>query len=700
MRLLECYIENFGRLKDFRYTFTDGLNIFNEQNGFGKTTLSVFIKAMFYGLEDTKKAKLEENDRKHYLPWQGGRFGGSLSFESAKGRFRIERIFSAKASEDEYKLYDLETGKESTLYSERVGEEIFGIDADGFERTVFLSERRLSVKNDNKSISAKLSDLVGADGDVGEMDEALKLLEEKRKYYYKKGGSGRLGEIKSNIANADAKINALLRLRDVHKEKEERLKALKIKIGELEKAKDTAAKKEAFAAYENQYKAMDSAKLACERSISEIKQRFGGTVPTDDEVRTAERASDEYSRLGEALQMPKRQEVFENTAELDTYIKLASESKNQNNVNKTFHFWFIGAASSAVIGALLGAFVLQILYTVSVFAVPCLIFGFLNLKALSSKEKEETALLPTLDFINRRTETSVTRERLLEALVRIKAENEAKEKLYENSLREFKIKESEQARQKEILDSFYAKYAQDSPSLSEIREQVMRYNMLVRELAEKEKALVDFASKYGIDRESTQKNGDNLPSIEELDLQCRAARSEYTLLLRECNEDAEEISSLDELYEKRAELSDELCAAEEYYNTVLLTKEHLTKAKDRLTARYLGGTRSAFDRYLAEIGNESGEGFTMNTSFELTKSEGAKSVTTDAYSLGTRDFYALAARLALVDALYENESPFIILDDPFVHLDDKKTAAALNLIEKLADKRQIIYFTCSSSRCL
>ena len=35
------------------------------------------------------------------------------------------------------------------------------IDADGFERTVFLSERNLSVKNENKTVSAKLSNLVG-----------------------------------------------------------------------------------------------------------------------------------------------------------------------------------------------------------------------------------------------------------------------------------------------------------------------------------------------------------------------------------------------------------------------------------------------------------------------------------------------------------------------------------------------------------
>ena len=63
MKLIECYIESFGKLEGFKYNFSDGLNTVKADNGYGKTTLTVFIKAMLYGLDDTKKAKLEENDR-------------------------------------------------------------------------------------------------------------------------------------------------------------------------------------------------------------------------------------------------------------------------------------------------------------------------------------------------------------------------------------------------------------------------------------------------------------------------------------------------------------------------------------------------------------------------------------------------------------------------------------------------------------
>ena len=89
MKLIECYIENFGRLSDLRLSFSDGLNILCKENGFGKTTLTVFIKAMLFGLDDTKKARIEENDRKHYMPWQGGRFGGTLTFECEGEKYRL-----------------------------------------------------------------------------------------------------------------------------------------------------------------------------------------------------------------------------------------------------------------------------------------------------------------------------------------------------------------------------------------------------------------------------------------------------------------------------------------------------------------------------------------------------------------------------------------------------------------------------------
>ena len=71
MKIIECYIENFGKISDKRFEFKDGFNTILAENGYGKTTLSVFIKCMLYGMNDTRKVSLDENERKRYLPWSG-----------------------------------------------------------------------------------------------------------------------------------------------------------------------------------------------------------------------------------------------------------------------------------------------------------------------------------------------------------------------------------------------------------------------------------------------------------------------------------------------------------------------------------------------------------------------------------------------------------------------------------------------------
>ena len=52
-----------------------------------------------------------------------------------------------------------------------------------------------------------------------------------------------------------------------------------------------------------------------------------------------------------------------------------------------------------------------------------------------------------------------------------------------------------------------------------------------------------------------------------------------------------------------------------------------------------------------------------------------------------------------MDALFEGEQPFLILDDPFVDFDDMHLQEARKLIKEIAKNKQIIYFVCHSSRC-
>ena len=55
VKLINCYIENFGMFSEYSADFKSGLNCIYSKNSTGKTTLSVFICTMLYGFPETRK---------------------------------------------------------------------------------------------------------------------------------------------------------------------------------------------------------------------------------------------------------------------------------------------------------------------------------------------------------------------------------------------------------------------------------------------------------------------------------------------------------------------------------------------------------------------------------------------------------------------------------------------------------------------
>jgi uncharacterized protein YhaN len=54
--------------------------------------------------------------------------------------------------------------------------------------------------------------------------------------------------------------------------------------------------------------------------------------------------------------------------------------------------------------------------------------------------------------------------------------------------------------------------------------------------------------------------------------------------------------------------------------------------------------------------------------------------------------------MALVEAMYKGEKPFVICDDPFTDFDEVKVKNGMSFIKEISDEYQVIYFTCHSSR--
>ena len=291
MKLIRLHIENFGKLQGFDYSFDKGLNVLLQENGWGKSTLAAFIKAMLYGMPASSKQSLDENERKKYMPWQGGAYGGSLEFSTATGKYRIERFFGAKESGDSFALYDLATNCESNRYSSRIGEELFGIDADGFARTVYLSQHAVVAKGDNNSITAKLGDLLDDVDDIGSFDDAMAALDKRRRYYKMTGERGRIADIEREIASLRAQIEQLSRTEETMHQKEAELVSLGERIKEV-----TAAVEEVRATLRRagvireravlvaQKEKMQKELATLEESARALDVRMRGKHPTPEEI--------------------------------------------------------------------------------------------------------------------------------------------------------------------------------------------------------------------------------------------------------------------------------------------------------------------------------------------------------------------------------------------------------------------------------
>ena len=94
MRLLSLYINGFGKFKNKELKFSEKMNIVYGYNEAGKSTIFMFIKAMFYGLERAKGRASKSDTWTKFKPWGNGDiYGGSLRFSYRDKDYRIERDF-------------------------------------------------------------------------------------------------------------------------------------------------------------------------------------------------------------------------------------------------------------------------------------------------------------------------------------------------------------------------------------------------------------------------------------------------------------------------------------------------------------------------------------------------------------------------------------------------------------------------------
>ena len=662
MILKECYVSSFGKLKDFKYNFDKNINVINRENGFGKTTLTIFIKSMFYGLNDSKR-DVDNNERKKYKPWNSlDKFGGYLIFEKKGLLYKIERFFGNKESEDTCVLTDLTTGKTYENCS-NLGKQIFEIDEEGFYSTTFFSQKDFTVKS-NTSLTSKFNAVNEIDSSLF-FDKALQKVMDKAKEYKYSGDRGLINDTKRKITQTEIEINNLIQSREVlqNLKKQElevnnEISILKDEIQDITEKVTLSAKYQAYKDNESLFNRLSLENKNILEKIDEYKNALNNNKVTDEEIKACKNSIDELNGIY------KQKEIL--SQDIEQLNAQKEELKNKKNTSKTTLFF--------ILSALILTFSIVFLFINYIVSIPffalflaCLIPAIILLsKNESTKDQGVVTLLDT-------------KQKQLDEL-----------KLFVNSY----IKS---------LDLFFARFNLLSIDYSARLEELKK---ILINIADCEKSLkinndtlssLNFDASFSVETPCDYNPSELKSLLNSKNVRLQEKLKEQSNLASNIKHKESEISNLTYLENKLEEHTLLLSKQQEELEILKLTSKYLQKADENLKIRYKTPIQNAFDKYLNVI--LSGKMVAdIDIDFNVLVNEQALTVQPEYFSKGLRNVLEICKRLSLIEVLFVAEKPFIILDDPFSNLDGDKIDSALETLKELSKEYQIIYFTCHNSR--
>lgn len=770
MKLISLYIENFGGLHQYSLDFEHGLTVIEEANGFGKTTLAEFIRAMFYGFP--RKAKtLDKSLRQKYTPWNGGKYGGNLVFEADGSRYRVERSFGTTPKGDSFTLIDLATNKKSSRYSEALGLELFQLDADSFERSTYLPQMSDGQVLTTDSIRSKLSNLVEDTNDVGNFEKAMAALKARRTTFVPYRGSGgsvmqansRITQLQEQLRQAESQQDDLestiLRIEELRQEQDETEISREQVRQEMRRTSEAAV----AAAIHRQHDRLQEKLAAIEGDCNHLQAGYPAGIPESDTIENARQAAAQLEILNsrvvtEQEDLDAQAFLEENRSRFEAHIPTSEELEDCRNQCREYselrdRIMELAAELTRQPGVKVNPLALILLLLAGIgglgFGVWLLrggsVWGYAALgigaaaligsifaavrlakvrKQLQLFRQKQIDTRTEMDRLSAQTEQLTVRiEAFLGAYGPVEgvefygllAELEHSSEDYlraKNRVAQWQqekaVHEEELARWNGVLAAFFEDAGltmeQNVRSqLLHIRDDRKDWEEMQEETQQAGRELEQFcqANSYQL----SQQVPENLANPEEL----KQSETALTARLNACSEELLRQQQRKDLLQSQVQqipaLLDELqlwqekkTADQKKSDLLDDTMAMLEQAQENLSKAYLGPIRASFAGYLGKLWEEQDGQVLVTPDLDVQLERYGAARELGYFSAGQTDTVMLCMRFALVDALFGAEKPFVILDDPFINLDDERTAQALELLQSLAQDRQIIYLTCNSSR--
>ena len=766
MKLIKCHIENFGKLNNFEFNFSEGFNSIKEENGWGKSTFATFIKSMFYGLPSTTKRNLDENERKKYTPWQGGNFGGNIDFEINGKQYRIERFFGKNNSEDTFSLIDIATGKESKDYNENIGEQVFELDEEAFERSAFIPQKVLN-SSINESISNKLTNLIQGTTDNYNYEDAQDKLDKKRSFLSNNKGSGQIQLIENKIEDVIGQITELntsaLAINDIQKQVDlydndidkllKEQSEIKTQIKEYSKAQQKIANKDLYNKLSNEVAETNKTIRVKENifngkntSVPEIDSYIN--IAKDVSKRESElklKEKDEYVNkkydslvkyFGDENDIPTAEKTKEISDKILNYNSLKNQveslSVQQKSINesnkksKLLGLFAILSLLSLILGAVLintslmvsvillvigGILLLSsgFMYLVNMINVKTKNVNNLNYEQLQSNNNECLKLQKEIEkFLYCFEDVDTDYNTAINNIILNRKDFENIKKQKEENLKENNELRDSLSEEKVKVENFLEQFNLDKnidllDNLALLKQTLIDISNLKEKLKKEQEELDNFKKEKNFDIDDNSIVNVDINKLQskesEYQKQIDAYREYKSNCVAKINKIQDDISALDDLESQKENLENELNELNKEFNAIKNAKKFLEMANESLSTKFLEPMKNGLNKYLSLITGKDFENLKLDIDFNISFEEYGKYRDVDYYSKGYKNIIDLCMRLALIDALFDKEKPFIVLDDPFVNMDDVKIENAKQFLHELSKTYQLIYFSCHESRC-
>ena len=732
MRLISCHVEGFGAIRCADFAFDRSPTVFNFENGYGKSTLCAFITAMLFGFDTAKANSQKFEDRVHYYPFDGGRFGGSMTLLHEGVTYRIERFFDKKSqTKDVFTLY--ENDKPCPDRDGNIGKALLGIDRESFLRVVLMDSRDAFLGSTD-GINERLGKFSGGESDLAVKDAIARLDAEAKKLKVR-GGGGEISRLTSEIARMRAQIdnlNAVEESLDALYEQREKLLA---KLRELECAErdfcERSMLEEKRAAYNRLLRERDET----EARLTELRERYPSGIPTGDEIAELAKAKREITKTeGAITEMREREASAAKGSEPFCAVGAGAPTEEEIERHRANFAEIVKTEEelSSLIGGARerGGRRLPLLISGGALAAAAIPLALVNVIACIAAVAVGIALI-ALSFATggdgaaaRIDELNAKKAELTESTMAFLSENgftasgvlaldfaalEANSKAYniikkENEEQRARLKEAEaelnaatlacRAIEEKYAISVLGEVRAEDRLFADRREQ----DELTLRLERSKSEIADYISAFGKDEAllktesgERQELSDPAKLIDDTRRELRTnesdiARSEELLAERDAQE------------RELVRLTGLLAEANDRLNVISKTREYLKRADDRMISRYVSPIRERLLKYGAALSDYIGESFSMDRDLNLYFESHGERHTEKHLSQGQHAIVALCMRLAISEVIFGEDNCFIILDDPFVALDEKHFKNVADLIKKLAKNRQIVYFTCHNSR--